>query len=359
MLRSGAQGSALIVLLSAILSVVCVSKLSFLTTAEKQLQDKISTPALGSLPQSSDLVIVEINDQTLSQFPYREPVDRKFLSDLLTNVAEDKPRAILLDVLFDVPTEPAKDEELRSIIAGFQIPLVISFTDAPEIVNAEQLRYESDFVPLADRGLPELGEDDDGVTRSFGPGRKMNDGTFLPSAPYLLLEKLGMKPDPAWKTIAWRGSPLGEQHPFLAIPAQALPAAPPDWLAGKIVVIGGNLSLTDRHITPIDRDMPGSTVLAHVIDQLAANRQPAASGFLIDLLSAIAAASIGVAIAFSGWRLKYRLASGLLFPVLLLAIAFGVSAAAHVLIGVISAAMAFIGAMWAGEAVRGSSRVDS
>ena len=68
----------------------------------------------------------------MQHFPYRSPLDRGFLSrSLLTAFDAKHPRAIVLDYLFDQPTEKAKDDEAaRERCITMKTPLVVSYFEA-------------------------------------------------------------------------------------------------------------------------------------------------------------------------------------------------------------------------------------
>jgi len=103
---------------SALLASAAVNNLTFLANANQFIADGEIAAFTPEEPQDPDIVIVAITEDTLAQFPYRAPVDRQFLSDLLTTLAEKGPRAIGIDLLFDQPTEPAKDGACRPQDAG-------------------------------------------------------------------------------------------------------------------------------------------------------------------------------------------------------------------------------------------------
>ena len=54
----------------------------------------------------------------MTQFPYRSPVDRAFLANLLKTLEKKGAKAIGVDVLFDQPTEPEKDALLKQAGTG-------------------------------------------------------------------------------------------------------------------------------------------------------------------------------------------------------------------------------------------------
>lgn len=98
--------------------------------------------------------------------PWLSPVDRGFLAKLLQTLQEREVKIIGLDVLFDQPTEPEKDDLLKDTIANLKVPLFVSYTDSTAIVDQTQLQHLNDFLPRRVRARAELTADPvDGVVR--------------------------------------------------------------------------------------------------------------------------------------------------------------------------------------------------
>ena len=79
--------------------------------------------------KDDDIVIVTITEDTLSTLAYHSPLDRKFLAQVLSTLDANGARAIGLDILFDQPTEKAKDENLRHTILNLSTPLVTAIAN--------------------------------------------------------------------------------------------------------------------------------------------------------------------------------------------------------------------------------------
>ncbi len=96
-----------------------VENISFFSRVDQLAQDwEIASVFAPHAPQDPDILVVAIDEATLQGLTYRSPVDRKFLSDLLQNIAAHGPKVIGMDILLDQPTEPAKDAALRQTMAG-------------------------------------------------------------------------------------------------------------------------------------------------------------------------------------------------------------------------------------------------
>ncbi|HTS90892.1 MAG TPA: adenylate/guanylate cyclase domain-containing protein [Stellaceae bacterium] len=303
---------------------VAVENIRFLKQAERFVRDWETTVLAPAEPQSPDVKIVSITEETLKYFPYREPVDRKFLAELLRKLAAAKPKVIALDVLLDQPTEDAKDDELRETIATLPVPLAVSYVFDYEIVDQKQKEFLDAFVPAQDRMLADIGTDAfDGTARFIVPEKTMPDGTEMPGFARAVLTKIGVKTPAEQVDIAWRGRPNGDQEPFAEFASPFVLAAKPAVLErlfqGKIVLIGADLSLTDRHRTPYasvyggNRGiLPGVVIHAHEIDQLLTGRQPPGLGRMGDLLIALALALVGAMLGISEVRLHWRIVIALL-----------------------------------------------
>ena len=77
--------------------------------------------------QDKRISIVTLTEETLIQFPYRSPVDRGFLAELLTFLDEVGVKGVVFDILFDQPTEPEKDAALIAAMRAFDGPIVAAW----------------------------------------------------------------------------------------------------------------------------------------------------------------------------------------------------------------------------------------
>jgi class 3 adenylate cyclase/CHASE2 domain-containing sensor protein len=280
----GAVIAAAATLISA-LSVIFIAPLAGLETKLADIRVAALQPPL---PPSDQLVVIALDEATLARLPYRSPIDRGLLADLLEAVAKKGARAIALDILIDQPTEPDKDARLKTTIASLTVPVRVSFTSSPTIVTPEQLAYMAGFVP-ADKRMDArmLTDPFDGMVRRINPGGVVRNGTrtfnalsprgFVPT----MVALAGRPPVLEPIAIAWRPRPDADNQPFPTFSANYLPFLPDALIKGKIVLIGAVLSITDRHLTPLaiidegdQGHMPGVLVQAHGIAQLLEGRQP-------------------------------------------------------------------------------------
>ena len=140
-----------------------------------------------------DIVVVAITESVLDAFPYRSPVDRQFLSDVLNKLAAKHVRAIGVDVLFDRPTEPDKDAALRQTLRTLPVPVVVSFVDDPRLMDADGLKYLKEFVPPPARGMANIIKSDDDIVRNIYAGEREPDGSYIPGLDRAILGRLGIQ----------------------------------------------------------------------------------------------------------------------------------------------------------------------
>ena len=354
-----------IAVVSVALVSVAVDSIRFLKQAERFVRDWETTVLAPAEAQSADIKIVSITEETLKSFPYRSPVDRKFLAELLRKLETAKPRAIALDVLLDQPTEPEKDEELRRTIASLSVPIGVSYVSDLEIVDQKQKAFLDSFVPPQDRMLADIGTDAfDGTARFIVPQKKLPDGTVIPGFARAVLAKVGIETPDEQIDIAWRGRPSADQEPFAEFAAPFVLGRNAGVLSrlfgGKIVLIGADLSLTDRHRTPFasvhggnQGILPGVVIHAHEIDQLLTGRQPPGLGALSDFLIALALALVGAMLGISEIKLHWRVVIALLIAV---AWWLGGATIFHyegVMVALVTPSLALAATLWGSDAITG------
>ena len=318
----------------------------FLGTAERWTRDFRIANMSPPESQHPDIVVAAITEETLSSFPYRSPVDRKFLADAVRAIAAKGAKAILIDVLFDQETEEEKDDELREALAELTIPFSISYSDSPTYVTDEQLAYLDDFVKPAWRGLADIEPDKtDGIIRFVPPPRTVKDGTYVPNVAARVAQLLGATIPYKQSIIAWRGEPDSATAPFREFPAHAVRVLPEAWFKDKIVLVGANLSLTDRYRTPFsigrdvgDNRMAGIVIQAHILAQMLEGRvAPEERAFVPHLVTLALLALIGAALGSTGVPIWARMAGAALAVVLLWAAGWYLFKADHPFVPLVEA----------------------
>lgn len=357
----GPFGPVLVAAACALIVSLAVTHLTFLTNAEQYITDGAMAALAPKEPQDPDIVIAAINEDTLAEFPYRAPVDRQFLADLLTALADKHPRAIGMDLLFDQPTEPAKDEALKRAIARMPVPVRIAYTETDSLVSEEQLAYLRSFVPPGNRALATLAEDQFDVVRWIFPGAVAQNGRYLMSFPRALAEAVGFRTQPEQQVIAWRARPNTGDPAFREFPAQAVKFLPVDWFKNKIVLIGSDLTLVDRHRTPFMTVSPGGegvmagvVIQAHMLSQLLRKRTAPVLSWQAGLGIAFVLALLGALLGRASYPILLRLLAAL---VLILAFWAGGAMLFHTggpLVAPVAPSLAFALAFFVMEAFSGS-----
>jgi class 3 adenylate cyclase/CHASE2 domain-containing sensor protein len=316
--RAFAQSTSIVVIsvLATFLAILAVNHFMVLTNADNFIQDWEISVGAPQIPVDPDIVVVAVREDTLEQFQYRSPIDRAFLAGLLTKLAAAKPKAIGIDYLFDRPTESTKDAQLKSAIATLGVPLAVAYTEDPQIVSTDQLAYIRDFVPLQRRAMVNLATDQYGTARFVFPGAKDAQGHYIPGFDRALAADAGVKTPAIPLRIVWT-KPVSDENlslldkiggaikgrsedtsSFLELHAQVASLFPPQTFANKVVLIGSDVSLDDRHRTPFaaisdQGNMAGIVVHAYGISSLLHNKHSPYASWQLNFIVALALAFMG------------------------------------------------------------------
>ena len=353
-----------VAVLSAVAATVAVSYVSFITQADRFVRDVEVSEFRPPEPQSTDITIVAITEDTLKQFPYRSPVNRQFLADLLHKLEKSKPRAIGLDVLCDQATEPDGDAALEDAIAHISVPLVVSYVSDQEIVDEAQRKFLNDCVPPANRVMANIATDKfDRTARWIYPGETLADGSYVPGFARGILEKIGIETPAEQTEIAWRGMAPGKES-FPEVGAHAALKLP-DALASrlfkdKIILVGADLSLTDRHRTPFastragnEGVLAGIVIHAHSTDGLLTGRRPPGLGKVVDFFAAVFLAALGAVLGIGKIPLQWRVVAGTAIAAVWWAGGFALFHYTGVLLALVTPTISMAASMWGSEAVMG------
>lgn len=312
---------AIVAMISAFIAVLAVHFFAPLNNLEKKLAD-IRVAALEMpRPPSDEIIVVALDEVTLSQFAYRSPIDRAFIADLIERIDGAGAKALGVDILVDQASEPEKDDRLYNVIRNAKTPLHFSFTSDPAFVSEYQLEFMREFIPADKRVEARLLSDPfDGLVRRVNTGGVETNGKIVydddhpPSFAAVMAGYLGVPLPRRSREIAWRPLSAEGEEPIPVISASYVQYLPDEIFAGKVVLIGAVLSLTDRHPTPLsviddgDRGlMPGVLVQAHTIDTLVSGAPEPVAAPLITLLIVAMATALGVLIS--------QMRKGLLFNV--------------------------------------------
>ena len=315
--RKALQSASILVavsLVSAIFSLFLVDNFSVLTRLDQFVQDwEIASVFAPREEQDPKIVIVAVDEATLTQFPYRSPVDRAFLSTLIRQIAAHHPAAIESDFLLDQPTEDAKDKTLAATLRETKVPLVISYIASHDIVTPEQKAFEDAMVPPGVRALANLPTDQFDTARDVFPGAKVG-GHYIPGVARAVAARVGVETPEKSVPIVWRGRPAPTEldprpKPFVQYSAAmvanpALSAVFDVWFKDRIVLIGSDVTLVDRHRTPFsvlyageEGQLPGIVIQAHALSQLIHHKPSPIAGWQLNFAVTLALALLGAGLA--------------------------------------------------------------
>jgi adenylate cyclase len=293
--------TAACVFAAAVLLVALLSR-----PVENLVRDVLLSTISPFTDPGDDIVIVSITEETLEKLPYRAPVDRGFLAELIEHIDRAGPRAIGIDILFDTPTETAKDARLTTVLETTQSPVVMADAGVSDGLTEKQLSFLRAFAPSVKRGLAVLSRDpEDGVVRTFYPGREEN-GIWIPALSQALAAAGGLRPRAGGDALAYVRTAQWTPYPFPKYPAQSVKLLPAQWLSGKFVLIGTDLPAEDRHPTPFAAvdgiragSLPGVVIHAHALAQNITNTGITTLGVF---WSAVAMLMSAAAVTWLAWR---------------------------------------------------------
>lgn len=294
-------------LMIALIFVAAVLLLASLSRPMETLFRDLMMSTISPFVDPGDsVVIVTITEEALEGLPYRSPIDRGFLADVVEQIGKSGPRAIGIDILFDSPTEPAKDERLANILQSATTPVVIADAGLVDGLSERQETYLRKFAPSVQRGLTVLSRDaEDGVVRAFFPGREVN-GAWHHALARAIAVAGGLRPRTEGGDLAYFRTAKWTPYSFPTYPAQSIRLVPNDWLSGKFVLIGSDLPLEDHHLTPFAAldgvqvgSLPGVVIHAHALAQ---SLQGVGTARLTPLTLAIALLAGAVTVTWLAWQ---------------------------------------------------------
>jgi class 3 adenylate cyclase/CHASE2 domain-containing sensor protein len=275
--------------------------------------------------QSPDVVVLAIDEQSMRDFPYRSPVDRGYLAGLVRHLATvHRPKAIGIDMIFDQPTDPAKDEELRSILVQSPVPVVVAGGETQTGLNPAQIEYQAKFLDGIATGSAILGVED-GVVRNYFPHSPVSGATSFVHA---LANSAGVRSTLEPAPILYRRVAIDNAKPLRVFPAHSIGLLPADWLKDRFVLLGVDLADRDQHRTPLsilgaDHEfMPGVLIHAQTLAQLLSGASiPQISG-AYETAIILTAVLLGLLLALAPLPSALRITAALLTCTTYLAAAF-------------------------------------
>src|SRR5690606_10521440 len=114
--------------------------------ADARLEDARLAYFAAPRPQRRDVIVLAIDEDTLSTFPFRSPIDRRFLAELIDELGRRNVRAVGLDITFDQPSVPADDRALLAAIERFPGPVIIAVGGERNGLTPRQLAFQSEYL---------------------------------------------------------------------------------------------------------------------------------------------------------------------------------------------------------------------
>jgi adenylate cyclase len=265
------------------------------------------TPARASHP---DIVLVLVTEDTLAQFPFRSPLNRRFFGDLVKHLTTSGVRAIGIDSIFDQPTIPEDDLYLHQIIRNSKTPIIVGEA-APQTYQTETQRaFQQAFLEVLNSAYVNVLTDGDGTVRQAYRGQDGPDG-WKPGLADAVAGAAGTTAPPGVRPISYYPALEGDKiyKAFRSFAAHDALLLPPAWFKDKIVLIGAELTLEDRLLTPFSRTtgkISGIYVHAFALAQILDNRHITAPGLYLQIALLVLLSVIGVALAVVSWPLYLR-----------------------------------------------------
>ena len=268
--------------------------LPFTAVPENWLADVRQASLAPVAGDTDEIVVVTVTEDTLASLPYRSPLDRGLLVGVLGAVANAGARAVGIDILFDQATEPDKDRVLGETLRSYPLPLVVASAGGESGLTETQAGFLAQYLDGVKTGHAGLATDRiDGTVRWFVPGER----TGLVAA---LAESLGVTVPVTPRRIDYLRPAAEQAYAFRAYPAHMVAFLPQDWFRDKVVLIGADLPMTDRHRTPFatvegsrDGAQPGVMIHAQMLAQILDGRTLDVPGPIAAALLLFAAALLG------------------------------------------------------------------
>jgi adenylate cyclase len=260
------------------------------------------------------VVIVAINEGALAGLPYRSPIDRAFLKQVIEQIDAANPRAIGLDVLIDQPTEPAKDNAFRATLEAARAPFVIAYANRDDGLTKAQADHLAQATSGIRRGHVTLERSSDGAIR-YWPQPAPPEARTVPLFSVALARAAAPETRAGHGRIIIYDGANADTPPVPVFPAGQIGLLPKAWLRDRIVLIGATLPNIDEHRTYLAAGrgaeagtLFGVAVHAHMITQLLRKDHMTQTGIVLDLLLAVITAVLAAAlITRAGLPLTHRL----------------------------------------------------
>jgi adenylate cyclase len=247
--------------------------------------------------QRKDIALIYIDDDSLSTYPYKVPINRTLLASLVSEIDAARPRAIGIDIIFDRATEQPDDEALIEVLQRALSPIVLVGTDRQESgVSVKAISWQSQFLEKTKRSIADPFFDIEDNTLNLGSDviRRIsnfqdNHSDRLPFAAALAKYAVDHK-YPSGQLIDWllpASSGVEIFQTFVVPPHQKLtggvsrpqifPEVLKSNLKDKIVIVSGSMAGIDWHRVPMtlasNEEVSGAYIHAQILAQILDGRE--------------------------------------------------------------------------------------
>ncbi len=288
------------------------------------------------------VAVVGIDDATIDQLPWRSPINRGFLADLLEVLDNGRPAAIGIDITFFEPSfDPSHDERLAEVLSKMQAPVVLATAlkrDSPDSGLMRRLlipMFEDSPAITALANLPV--DQDDRTLRNFRTAFADDAGNLHDTLAAVLARMAGVEVQRSTEDILidWYGRPSYQDRPlpgggfageptvatFSALNMIKVPAIAM-FLKDKIVLVGATFEGSfDFLRTPFEmigvkeNSFAGVFGHAQIIAQLLDGRSRPVVGPIVGVLLVLGAVIVGMVLAFLRLPAVIPLILALLLPI--------------------------------------------
>lgn len=277
------------------------------------------------MPERQDIAIVAVDEASLSRFPFRSPVNRRFLANVVRELDRRGAKVIALDILLDRPTLPEEDAELAMALGAARADIVL--VTRPAIASRPNEACAPDAGPLSVIALApvfrDIGRQGDGVlcadrfdgvfrypgaTTGPSPRLSLADAIVEAAAPTEEAVSRSRRVEPVRLALGPRGG-----WPFPTYSATLVANLPEDWVRDRIVLVGVVTPWDDLHVTslryarltsPVEPTalmpedlLPGVAVHAYLVAQRLDGAHAPQIALWREAMLAVIAAALALAIA--------------------------------------------------------------
>ena len=288
------------------------------------------------------VVVVAIDDATIEQLPWRSPVNRLFLAELLEILDKGEPAGIGVDFTFFEPSfDPSHDERLAEVLLNMKTPVIVASGLKRDTADAKLLLRP--LIPML-RETPVISalanlpvNEDDRTLRTFRTAFADDDGNLHDTMAAVLARQAGADVPRSTEDIPidWYGRPTYQDRP---LPGGGFAGEPPvatfsalnmirapgaaAWLKDKIVFVGATFEGSfDFLRTPFEiigvkeNSFAGVFGHAQIVAQLLDGRSRPKVGPTVSGLLVLGAVIVGMGLAVLRLPAVIPLILALLLPI--------------------------------------------